>query len=407
MEKPAAFVMEMGGMVVEVAAISHIGSTTLVQNQDAHLELPLSDDCLLVGVFDGHSPDLGQIAARAAKAYFASVFRDPALLDEVLEAPEPTLRRLFRECHQHVFTRFKAFYTNQSCTVREERGGYLTYRMPGHSQPVRCVYGGTTATLVLLHHRRLIVANVGDSLALLAQTTISPRDLQWHAACRSAPAPASPVDDPTANNQSDNQADEWTPYVLLAGLHAPDCTTEFKRLEHVGLGLQCMFDHSTDPHDRVPIFKRDHVVHSHAFNPAHINETGQVRKGPPPRGGYVKNARNEWASVVTTPPHAAFPDTLAFTRSLGDFHMHAYGVTCEPDIVEATVEPGATLLVATDGVWDVWQFTQVVSFLQTCGDSATERIQRFMHENASRANDLFGQQADNMTAVLCTFRQNH
>jgi hypothetical protein len=37
--------------------------------------------------------------------------------------------------------------------------------------------------------------------------------------------------------------------------------------------------------------------------------------------------RAEFASLVTTPDTAEFMDGLAFTRSIGDFHLQAYGIT--------------------------------------------------------------------------------
>lgn len=40
---------------------------------------------------------------------------------------------------------------------------------------------------------------------------------------------------------------------------------------------------------------------------------------------YYKNVRREWASLVAAPPTAKFQDALAFTRSIGDFHLHIYG----------------------------------------------------------------------------------
>jgi len=47
------------------------------------------------------------------------------------------------------------------------------------------------------------------------------------------------------------------------------------------------------------------------------------RRGLTHRGRrYYKNVRSEWATLVTTPPGARFQDALAFTRSLGDLHLH-------------------------------------------------------------------------------------
>jgi hypothetical protein len=47
---------------------------------------------------------------------------------------------------------------------------------------------------------------------------------------------------------------------------------------------------------------------------------------PSQRGSYYKNVRKEWASLVSTPVTAKFQDALAFTRSLGDLHLHTYGI---------------------------------------------------------------------------------
>lgn len=57
------------------------------------------------------------------------------------------------------------------------------------------------------------------------------------------------------------------------------------------------------------------------------------------KGKYYKNVRCEWASLVATPPTAEFVDALAFTRSLGDFHLHAYGVSECPEVHRIDLHP--------------------------------------------------------------------
>lgn len=56
------------------------------------------------------------------------------------------------------------------------------------------------------------------------------------------------------------------------------------------------------------------------------------------RGKYYKNVRQEWASLVATPPSARFSDALAFTRSLGDLHLQAYGVCSKPEVFEIDMD---------------------------------------------------------------------
>lgn len=49
--------------------------------------------------------------------------------------------------------------------------------------------------------------------------------------------------------------------------------------------------------------------------------------------------RREWASLVSTPTYARFQDALAFTRSLGDLHLHTYGVTHLPEVQRIELGP--------------------------------------------------------------------
>ena len=79
---------------------------------------------------------------------------------------------------------------------------------------------------------------------------------------------------------------------------------------------------------------------------------------------------------MTTPPNARFQDALAFTRSIGDLHLQTRRVTCKPDAcvldlkqmfaaraAEKTWVHGtpALLMVCSDGIWDNWKFSDIVS----------------------------------------------
>jgi serine/threonine protein phosphatase PrpC len=144
------------------------------------------------------------------------------------------------------------------------------------------------------------------------------------------------------------------------------------------------------------------------------------------RGTYYKNVRNEWATLVATPPGAAFQDALAFTRSIGDLHLQTYGVSHLPDITwmdllaYTVTPPGATapesatvsgpivLCASSDGVWDNWKFEDVSQFLLHPGrvefalkhETSQACCVDLMQANLERARVNFGNSADNMTAVL-------
>ncbi|KAF0699800.1 Aste57867_9641 [Aphanomyces stellatus] len=405
-------VVKIDGMDVHVAGISHIGSPVLKQNQDAFFAVPLPDETLVLGVFDGHGPEVGQLAAHAAKSFFASAFRDPATLNEFLACPESTFRRLFRECHRHLWDRFRAFYTSQGVVVREDHLAsssstpFLVKRL-GRTQPFTLVQGGTTATLAVLHRRQLFIANVGDSAALLAPFS-HPMNVHVHTASPSAPTFASHPPD-LQHVASNNQALHEDPprhngndaYCLLTGNHAADASSEHRRL--LSSSLNCLYD-AAHPRDRRV-----------------IGETTS-------RGNYVKNVRREFASLVATTSSSLHDDSLAFTRSLGDFHMHAHGLSFEPDICHVCLDDVAKgtacrLVLATDGVWDVWHYHDAAVFFSpaasveedggaapeddaassSMGSSTSMAVRRFLHATHTKAQTLFGDSADNMTALVVTF----
>ena len=129
--------------------------------------------------------------------------------------------------------------------------------------------------------------------------------------------------------------------------------------------------------------------------------------------------RHEWASLVTTPTHAAFQDALAFTRSLGDFHLQTYGVSHEPEVFTIALNAGISslagatagaLVLCSDGVWDNWTYEDVadwildperVATLAKDADAQVKLTTAFMDQNIVFALANFGSSADNMTAIVC------
>lgn len=162
--------------------------------------------------------------------------------------------------------------------------------------------------------------------------------------------------------------------------------------------------------------------------------------------------RREWASLVATPSYARFQDALAFTRSLGDLHLHTYGgrfcyfdrylmfniwcclflgVTHLPEVqslnlsslfqqISSSSTPLPTtndnisknciaIVLASDGVWDNWLYEDVGKFvmdnsclqaLQSLPDGAQKITDSFMQRNTMFSKKNFGSQADNATAII-------
>lgn len=124
---------------------------------------------------------------------------------------------------------------------------------------------------------------------------------------------------------------------------------------------------------------------------------------------------------MATPSSARFQDALAFTRSLGDLHLHTYGITHLPEInridLETIIQRFSSeegshrilcVVAASDGVWDNWQYEDVGKFVVDSSclnavandvDGAQKVAQSFISRNALLSSRNFGSQADNATFV--------
>ncbi|KDO21277.1 hypothetical protein SPRG_13576 [Saprolegnia parasitica CBS 223.65] len=396
-------------IVIAASGTTDIGSARCAVNQDTYMALDVGGGNVVLGVFDGHGKETGHIAAEAAKAFFTSHFESPEALAAIEAQPEAELRSLFAQCHAHLYSVFQAHYATLGLCTRDDslNGRSFLLQRKGPSQPYTCVQGGTTATLaILLHGTRLLVANVGDSSALLAGAG-SVRITPLHALadapiyCPHAPSASPNPCEIESSNNSNNNNNSDTLHHLISGDHSAESRVEFDRVITSDVqGLQFLYDAPcvTNRLVRVPIFTK--------------NSAGDIVKSA--GGRYYKNVRNEWASMVAAPIDAAFADCLAFTRSLGDFHLHAHGLSWQPDVLDISLFDDPTscsdvaIVLATDGVWDVWHYDELAQFvLQTKdeGDApeidAKARARRLLQENLAKAHTIFGDQADNMTAVLC------
>merc|ERR1719231_618144 len=102
------------------------------------------------------------------------------------------------------------------------------------------------------------------------------------------------------------------------------------------------------------------------------------------------------------------------TRSIGDFYAHEHGVIAEPEfrVLEADELAGKAwrrphLLIASDGVWDLWSFDEVAAQLLPTDEAVVddESVGAFSEANRAKGEEYFGESADNMTGVLIDLSQ--
>ncbi|KAF0683433.1 Aste57867_24558 [Aphanomyces stellatus] len=385
------------------------------ENQDTFLTVR-HDTHVALAVFDGHGKTLGRLAAETARAFFGDVFsRDQTYMDLRIDA-EATMRHFFNECHAAIRQAFRDHYEERKMKVEDRPGGYLVVKQ-GMLQKSLLVQGGTTASVVVvLDGKTMICANVGDSSALLC----APKqfDATWSSLQganvlsllhKQGPLISPPIEEP-----------ESTTFLHLCGDHSPESITEYQGVA----AARSVHDKGDVPEllfvydgllgtQRLTIREKHQALEK---TPVFVPnaETGDLTKVG--EGSYYKNVRQEWASLCCTPARAKYHESLAFTRSLGDFYIHSFGITHEPDVIQidlAQLMAGEAwsqvmLVVASDGIWDAWQYGELSEFVwQTWADEkgAMEAVTaRVMEQNKDISAGIFGPSVDNMTVVVCSLQ---
>lgn len=402
------------------------------ENQDDFF-VHASAGVVIFCVLDGHGREVGKVAANTARAalieYFTTYCPALAVAEDSRVAAYECLVRAHNIAHAAIKIAFRAEMEKQGFEVEETEGGYLRKRR-GSTANWTCIHGGSSCSIIMILKNKCYIANVGDSTGILCgyhkafkQTLVLPLgDAAKGGLTR------------VSENGHGNVAalGQGIDTVLLTAEHSPECPEEFKRLRD----FRCNEDDRRFPSLSV-------VYDSQTSNRADCPPVFRLDEHGEPRvldhGCYYKNVRKEWASLVATPNTAQFQDALAFTRSLGDLHLHTYGVTHEPqlqwfdlDSIWSDLKAGNTsmqtlgnnsadnlapeiaealfcIVLATDGVWDNWAYEEVTRFVMhsSCigavmqsSDGAQRVAQSFMQRNAVYAKRNFGNQADNATGIV-------
>jgi len=369
---------------------------------------------VVLAVLDGHGSDLGAFASQQARLAMIAWLEEH--FERVLDSPGTALRELFAHTQQRMFEAYQVVLRKGGWEV-EAQHGYLVKRRGGAGAAWACVHGGSSCSVVVLARggRRMWTANVGDSSGVLSVNgkQVAPAMLR--------PLYSEEEPEPEETRFTEGMLPPAPAAVVeITWDHSPECPREFRRLR------------AKKPDEQDP--RRPHLLVVYdspsrkKFQCPNVFELD--RRGTPVvtgQGKYYKNVRREWASLITTPPAARFHDALAFTRSLGDFHLQACGITCIPDVFEFDLEavfasdeaPSGSIgesnvgviCLCSDGVWDNWLYEEVSSFLLDSArlaavagaDTAEDALKEFMETNQQKAHNHFGNDADNATGILCYF----
>ena len=360
-----------GGVSGHYASLSHIGgsgSNAKKENQDSCFVARCDESTCVWGVLDGHGGDNGRLAAQAgAKAFKAWFLKKPA---ELTRSPQQAMKSAFRAAHEAIRQAIVRRYEGRGTPLKTTAEGYL---LDDSEQPVD---GGATATVVaLVQGHLLVVANVGDSDALLGGKL----------------------------------PDGSIGFEQLCANHTPLNADEFIRV------AQLVQERGKDWQPGVFAYDIDGDTLLEVFA---VSEAGEVdvdrhaEKQVEEAGVGFKNARGERPTAlfaVETESYCQFQ--LGVTRSLGDFYLQHFGVSWEPavsciDLFDVAGQLSqVTLVVASDGLWDLWQYKDVLQYsLGKPPPTGTAEVfaplGALVEETRKQGEELFGEQADNITAIV-------
>jgi serine/threonine protein phosphatase PrpC len=310
------------------------------ENQDNSF-VWISPDIQIFGMLDGHSSKNGKHASQFAKDFCEKFI--PTNYNLFIENSHEFIKQLFVGANQAIKEGLKIMYPNFT-EINE-----VLYYINGFP-----IDGGSTFTLIIIHNRKVFVANVGDS-SIISCT-------QSKDACE------------------------------LNSDHSPENISEFKRIKTIDPTIKFIYDGKNKP----DLFR---------INPE-TDEPEITRLVQ-----FYKNVRKEAGTLVKKEinNHKDEYVMLTMTRVLGDFALKP-GVTSEPEINEYSLDElfgdsiGAFVL-ATDGLWDNWRFEDVSKFVmdESCLNvlpNVQMITDALMQRNIIYANRNFPGQCDDVSIIV-------
>jgi serine/threonine protein phosphatase PrpC len=243
------------------------------------------------------------------------------------------------------------------------------------------VSGGATCSVTVIFDGHMYMATVGDSDAILCTDTeiLDENMCTVFDSANSATVPYSAI----LNREEMSQQK----YLPIKGNHSPENPYELMRYNHGDMNEHLKFLYAGN---KKPIY----------------DENGRITGDR----SYCKNVRNENATQVSL---VKYSSSLATTRVIGDFLFHAHGLTHLPTIIHINLNDImfeiACIIIATDGIWDNWQYSQICNFvmdpsrieaIKDNDDGVYHVANSLIERNDEYARSNFGNGRDNATLTV-------
>jgi serine/threonine protein phosphatase PrpC len=377
--------------IINLSGSTDIGGGNDNQDQYSILYFEFNGHTIrILIILDGHGSRNGRFIAEIAKTFLEKYFSENILL--LLENTHECLNTAYSLTNEEIRKSLKEKTIKENRIV-EEVDGYLTSGYNINSQSF--ISGGTTCTIaVIIDNIHMYVSNVGDSDAIIFTTSnISSKVI-------------TDVKDDALNFQIIKD-ENISNIHIITGNHSAENINEFDRVRKNFTPPYLIFEYDKlYPKGYVDIYEKN-------VDDDNYHITG--------KGNYVKNIRNEYGSIVTSPRSAPFDSSLSMTRSLGDFYLQKYGVTFIPSIKYINLNeifeksPIFSILIASDGVWDNWTYETISNFIlnedylnriNNNEDISQEVCNSLIAKNDEFGRKNFGISRDNATAILLYLKKN-
>ena len=396
---------------IQIGEQSNIGGSR--ENQDDKFVIHLDNNNKIIGMIDGHGSLSGKIIANIVNKRFHEYLHNNMTL--LMDAPVEFLATAFSYIHNKIREDLVIELTNNGYEARVEEERYVIYRR--HStQAFTNLKGGAVFTVIVLLGTKIYIANVGDCMGMLCckQPVLTPALLKYE------------MDAAVPGKTQTNVLETDVPlnYIELICDHSPENPNEFIRIQNFnqtrvsqnkGNMLFVYDNQNLDKNLCSPIFD--------------ISETGvpTVRECNSSFHYYYKNVSKQKATYVC---NNTGDDALAFTRSLADFKINSWGVSCDPEIQSIDLETvfdkmrlhpntdtntntdplKVCVVLCTDGVWDNWIPDHVNKFVMdpSClkaivdkpDDGAARVAKSFLARNDMFSTKNFGSSKDDASCVI-------
>ena len=368
-------------------------------NQDACFVLRLDEHRQAWGVFDGHGSEHGELVARTAAAAIEGYLREH--FGRLRDEPEEAFVEAFSLAH----SASKRELLLRVPSLVEDSQGALWHEWSDDEGVLHAeaADGGTTATVIaLLDGETIIHAQAGDSSALLGgrRRDVSEGNEEASIAFEEM------LEEHSATNPSEYARVLSTPRggLLRFVYETPELWDQN--------GAQSSADKKKRP---LPpeVFRRELSTGEGYELDARAHMRAKLQ------GALPKNVRGDLPAVIITPKddgesggRQRSPQHLAMTRSIGDFYMQTFGITWRPEVITVDLAEvldslsSISLLIASDGIWDLWESEEAFAAIvqpRVAASSAQQlqsRANAFFEESLRRGHEMFGEAADNLTAIV-------